>query len=122
MVPSASIPNLPDVPRATAPRGDQIMLGENLTLLPGFADGSFQLIYIDPPFNTGKPQGRKTLQVTLDDDGERTGFQGRRYTTKLLAESSYRDCFEDYLSFLAPRFEQAHRLLTADGTLYFHID
>jgi site-specific DNA-methyltransferase (adenine-specific) len=101
---------------------DQILLGENLELLPGFAGGSFQLVYIDPPFNTGVVQTRRTLRAVRDEDGERTGFQGRRYRTKLLAESSYRDHFDDYLAFLAPRLEQAHRLLRRDGTLYFHID
>jgi site-specific DNA-methyltransferase (adenine-specific) len=101
---------------------DQILLGENLELLPGFAGDSFQLVYIDPPFNTGRVQARKTLAAVRDEDGERTGFQGRRYRTKLLAESSYRDQFDDYLAFLAPRLEQAHRLLRSDGTLYFHID
>jgi len=101
---------------------DQILLGENLELLPRFASGSFQLIYIDPPFNTGKLQARKTLQAVADEDGDRTGFQGRRYRTKLLAESSYRDCFEDYLAFLSPRLEQTYRLLAREGTLYFHID
>jgi site-specific DNA-methyltransferase (adenine-specific) len=108
---------------ATAsPDADQILLGENMQLLPSFADGAFQLIYIDPPFNTGRAQVRKTLQVVGDEQGERTGFQGRRYRTRLLAESSYRDAFEDYLGFLAPRLEQAHRLLRREGTLYFHID
>ena len=101
---------------------DQILLGENLELLPGFAGESFQLVYIDPPFNTGGLQARKTLRAVRDEDGERTGFQGRRYRTRLLAESSYRDHFDDYLAFLAPRLEQAHRLLTREGTLYFHID
>jgi site-specific DNA-methyltransferase (adenine-specific) len=105
-----------------SPDADQILLGENLQLLPSFADGAFQLIYIDPPFNTGRAQVRKTLQVVGDEQGERTGFQGRRYRTRLLAESSYRDAFEDYLGFLAPRLEQAHRLLRREGTLYFHID
>jgi site-specific DNA-methyltransferase (adenine-specific) len=105
-----------------APRVDQILLGDNLALLPRFADGSFQLIYIDPPFNTGRAQVRKTLAVAGDDGGERVGFQGRRYRTRLLAESSYRDAFDDYLGFLAPRLQQAHRLLRQDGTLYFHID
>jgi site-specific DNA-methyltransferase (adenine-specific) len=101
---------------------NQILLGDNLELLPGFADRSFQLIYIDPPFNTGKVQTRKTLQAVGDEAGERTGFQGRRYRTQLLAESSYRDLFDDYLAFLAPRLEEAHRLLSEEGTLYFHID
>jgi site-specific DNA-methyltransferase (adenine-specific) len=101
---------------------DQILLGENLALLPGFATGSFQLIYIDPPFNTGAAQTRRTLTAVRDEDGERTGFQGRRYRTELLASTSYSDRFDDYLAFLAPRLEQAHRLLRSDGTLYFHID
>lgn len=101
---------------------DQVLLGENLALLPAFADASFQLVYVDPPFNTGKVQARRTLQAVRDPHGERTGFQGRRYTTRLLAESSYSDSFEDYLAFLAPRLEHAHRLLAREGTLYFHID
>jgi site-specific DNA-methyltransferase (adenine-specific) len=105
-----------------APEEDQILLGENLELLPTFADGSFQLVYIDPPFNTGKTQTRKTLSAVSHEHGERTGFQGRRYRTRLLAESSYRDLFDDYLAFLAPRLEHAHRLLSREGTLYFHID
>ncbi len=105
-----------------SPQTDQILLGENLALLPAFADESFQLIYIDPPFNTGHAQVRKTLSAVGDADGERIGFQGRRYRTRLLAESSYRDAFDDYLGFLAPRLQQARRLLRSEGTLYFHID
>jgi site-specific DNA-methyltransferase (adenine-specific) len=111
------------VPSPTGSAGvDQILLGENLELLPCFGDGSFQLVYIDPPFNTGKVQSRRTLSAVRDEQGERTGFQGRRYSTRLLAESSYRDEFDDYLAFLAPRLEHAHRLLAREGTLYFHID
>jgi site-specific DNA-methyltransferase (adenine-specific) len=105
-----------------APAHDEILLGENLELLPTFADGSFQLVYIDPPFNTGKVQTRKTLRVIADRDGERAGFHGRRYVSQLLAESSYRDVFEDYLAFLTPRLLEARRLLGREGTLYFHID
>lgn len=104
------------------PAIDQILLAENLQLLPAFADESFQLVYIDPPFNTGKVQERKTLAAVRDDEGQRTGFQGRRYRTHLISKSSYKDTFEDYLAFLAPRLEHAHRLLAREGTLYFHID
>ena len=105
-----------------APHADQILLAENLSVLPSFADESFQLVYIDPPFNTGRAQVRKTLTVVGDEHGERTGFGGRRYRSRLLAQSSYHDAFDDYLGFLAPRLEHAHRLLREDGTLYFHID
>jgi site-specific DNA-methyltransferase (adenine-specific) len=104
------------------PDGNEILLGENLELLRRFEKEWFQLIYIDPPFNTGKTQTRKTLQTVPDENGDRTGFQGRRYSTRLLEESSYGDCFEDYHTFLAPRLEEAHRLLRRTGTLYFHID
>ncbi len=107
---------------AGPPDDDAILLGDNLELLPRFTDGSFRLIYIDPPFNTGRRQSRRTLATDSDEGGDRTGFAGRRYRSRLLSESSYRDSFDDYLSFLAPRLEEARRLLAADGTLYFHID
>jgi site-specific DNA-methyltransferase (adenine-specific) len=100
----------------------EIILGDNLEILPRLQSEVFQLIYIDPPFNTGKAQTRKTLQTVPDKDGDRTGFTGRRYKTRLLAESSYLDEFDDYLAFLEPRLREAHRLLTASGTFYFHID
>jgi len=120
--PSAAERTLRQVRPKESPQTDQILLGENLQLLPAFADGCFQLIYIDPPFNTGRAQVRRTLEAVADERGERTGFQGRRYRTRVRSESAYGDAFEDYLGFLAPRLEQAHRLLGAEGTLYFHID
>ncbi len=101
---------------------DLILLGENLDLLPRLPDGAFQLIYIDPPFNTGRRQERQTLRVVADEEGERTGFQGRRYAAEVVGRSSYEDSFGDYLGFLRPRLEHARRLLTADGTLYLHVD
>jgi site-specific DNA-methyltransferase (adenine-specific) len=104
------------------PLRDEIIHGEALDALACFADGSFQLVSIDPPFNTGRAQRRRTLATEQADDGARVGFGGRRYTTRLLAESSYRDSFDDYLGFLAPHLEQAHRVLAETGTLYFHID
>jgi len=110
------------VPRARRPAADQILLGENLELLPRFAGESFQLIYIDPPFNTGGTQERRTLRSTRDERGERVGFAGRRYRSQLLSVRSYEDAFEDYLAFLAPRLRELHRLLAREGTLYVHID
>jgi site-specific DNA-methyltransferase (adenine-specific) len=105
--------------------GDAILQGDNLDVLPGLPDGAFQLVYLDPPFNTGRTQERRTLANVAAAEGEagdRTGFAGRRYTTRLLAESSYRDSFDDYLQFLAPRLEELRRVLHPTGTLYFHID
>ncbi len=100
-----------------------------MDVLPLLPDGFFQLVYIDPPFNTGREQTRATIEVTAADTGanggepgDRTGFAGRRYSSRLLNESSYRDEFDDYLGFLEPRLREAHRLLDLTGTLYFHID
>ncbi len=101
---------------------DLILLGDNLELLPRFGDGSFQMIYIDPPFNTGQVQARQSIRTVADEEGDRTGYKGRRYRTELLERSSYRDSFDDFLGFLEPRLLEAHRLLDQTGTLYFHID
>ena len=101
---------------------DYVILGDNAPVLANFPDASFQLIYIDPPFNTGSVQQRKTLQTVRDEVGDRTGFQGRRYSTVELGRLGYSDMHDDYVAFIAPRLEEARRLLTGDGTLYFHID
>jgi site-specific DNA-methyltransferase (adenine-specific) len=104
------------------PTDDLVLLGDNLELLPRFDGETFQLVYLDPPFNTGKVQRRRTLTTTNDPAGDRRGFGGRRYSTALLAESSYRDEFDDYLGFLEPRLREVRRVLAESGTLYLHID
>jgi site-specific DNA-methyltransferase (adenine-specific) len=101
---------------------DYVVLADNATVLPKMPDGSFQLIYVDPPFNTGGVQERKTIRTVRDEAGDRTGFQGKRYSTVELARLGYLDVFDDYLGFLEPRLKEARRLLTDSGTLYFHID
>ena len=105
-----------------APLREELLLGDNLELLPGFPDESFALVYADPPFNTGKRQVRRTLAATADADGDRRGFGGRRYRTRVLSESSYADRFDDYLGFLEPRLRELRRVLVASGTLYLHLD
>lgn len=91
-------------------------------LLPKLADETFQLIYIDPPFNTGKVQQRKTLKTQRSTNGDRVGFQGRSYATTEVSRIGYLDVYEDYLEFIGPKLDEARRLLRSDGTLYFHID
>jgi len=99
-----------------------IYFGDNLGVLAGFEDQSFELIYIAPPFNTGKTQARTQTRTFRDADGDRTGFKGQRYTTVKLGSKAYADAFDDYLSFIEPRLREAHRLLTPHGSLFFHID
>ncbi len=104
------------------PAADTIYLADNMEVLPSLEDGVFRLIYIDPPFNTGRTQVRRTLQTVADSNGRRVGFQGRRYRTEQLGESRFQDRFDDYLGFLEPRLHEARRLLADSGTLYFHSD
>ena len=95
---------------------------ENLTLLSRWPDASFELVYIDPPFNTGRDQSRRRLKTVRDDDGDRTGFGGRRYRTEEIGRQAFADAFDDYLAFLEPRLREAHRLLTPTGSLMLHLD
>jgi site-specific DNA-methyltransferase (adenine-specific) len=100
-----------------------VVHGENLEVVDTLPDESFQLVYLDPPFNTGGARTRRTLSTVRDPDGgDRTGFGGRRYSTVETARMAYADVFDDYLAFIAPRLEEARRLLTESGTLYLHLD
>lgn len=99
-----------------------IYYGENLDVLRDLPDQSAQLIYIDPPFNTGKVQARTQLRTEENMEGDRTGFQGKRYQTIKVGSKSYLDIFDDFLAFLEPRLIEAKRVLTDTGSLYFHID
>ncbi len=99
-----------------------ILEGDNLQLMRAQPDGVAQLIYADPPFNTGTTQARRTLRTVPDPDGDRTGFKGVRYRSEHVATSAYADTFDDYLGFLEPRLAEMHRLLAPTGTLYLHLD
>lgn len=109
-------------PRPEVPQGNTVVHGENLQVLPLLPDAFFQVIYIDPPFNTGKRRRRSTVTTTWDEDGDRTGFRGRRYSTVELSRMTFPDRYDDYTGFLTPRLEHAHRLLTDSGILYVHLD
>ncbi len=84
---------------------------------------SVDLIYVDPPFNTGRVQRRERIETTYDAEGDRTGFGGRRYKTKRLdRDAGFADSFDDFMGFLEPRIREAHRILRADGSFYLHLD
>ena len=99
-----------------------IVFGDNLPFLRTLGNQSINLIYIDPPFNTGHIQSRTRIKTVESENGDRVGFQGKRYETIELGESAYQDRFDDYLLFMAPRLVEARRVLVPDGSLYFHID
>ena len=100
----------------------EVHFGDNLEIISRLPSASFHLIYIDPPFNTGKTQARTQIRTVRDEGGDRVGFNGQRYRTIPIGTKAYEDSFPDYLGFLEPRFEQARRLLTPTGSFFLHID
>jgi site-specific DNA-methyltransferase (adenine-specific) len=113
---------VPDLESLAGGGDGVVILADNADVLPSLPDGAFQLVYIDPPFNTGTTRRRTTIRTVRAEGGDRTGFAGRRYRTSQVGERSYADAYEDYAAFLAPRLDQARRLLAHDGTLYLHLD
>jgi site-specific DNA-methyltransferase (adenine-specific) len=102
---------------------NRILHSENLAALRTLPDASVELIYVDPPFNTGTTQKRKRMKTVRDEAGDRTGFGGHRYRTEAAeCAASYRDAFEDYIGFLRPRLVEARRVLTAAGSMFVHVD
>jgi site-specific DNA-methyltransferase (adenine-specific) len=75
-----------------------IMWGDNLYFLRGFKDSRFDLIYIDPPFNTGKSRRKRFSLIGYDDS------------------------YDDYLDFIKVRLVEARRVLRSTGSLFFHVD
>lgn len=101
----------------------KIYFEDNLKVLKQIESASIDLIYIDPPFNTGKIQKRTQIESIHDDkQGDRVGFQGKKYRTKKISSAEYNDEFDDYIGFLEPRLIETKRVLKADGSLFFHID
>jgi site-specific DNA-methyltransferase (adenine-specific) len=99
-----------------------VLFGDNLAVLKSIPDSSVQLIYIDPPFNTGREQQRSSVTTKRNDQGNRIGFKGQRYETVKSTVLSYDDQFANYWEFLEPRLEEAFRILHQTGTLYLHLD
>ncbi len=105
------------------PSGPNLVIeGDNLPAIAALPDASFRLIYLDPPFNTGRTQRRTTTTTKRSETGTRTGFKGHSYDTIKGVLYGYDDSFADYWDFLEPRLIEAWRLLTDDGTLYLHLD
>jgi site-specific DNA-methyltransferase (adenine-specific) len=101
----------------------RIILGDNADVLPRLPERFARLIYIDPPFNTGKVQKRDRIRVTATEgEGDRGGFGGRRYGVERVDSGSFQDDFENFETFLMPRIKAALRCLTPDGSLFVHLD
>ena len=103
-------------------KNNSINLADNLDFLREVPNAAVDLIYIDPPFNTGTQQSITRLKTVRDEGGDRTGFGGNRYRTERQGSTSYLDAFEDYMAFIAPRIDEARRVLADNGSIFLHVD
>ena len=101
---------------------NKVIFADNLPALAQLNTASVQLIYIDPPFNTGHTQKRTQMRTTRSKHGDRTGFKGEKYRTERIGSESFEDDFKDFQAFIKPRLVEAQRILSPTGSLYFHID
>ena len=74
---------------------------DNWQFLINTPDSTYDLIYIDPPFNTGK------RQIRTNKHGEAYGYD---------------DQFDDFQAFIIPRLHQAYRVLKPTGSFFIHMD
>ena len=99
-----------------------IHFGDNLDIRKKIKSESVNLVYVDPPFNTGKIQSRTRIKTTRSEKGDRKGFKGNTYKTEILGKKSYSDIFDNYIDFLRPRIEATKRILAPNGSFFLHLD
>jgi len=101
----------------------EIVFGDNLGFLRTVRGESIDLVYIDPPFNTGRAQVRRQLRTVRDDKKpDRKGFKGQSYRTEVVGQKEFADTFDDFMAFIQPRLDEAYRVLKPTGSLFLHLD
>lgn len=100
---------------------NRIVLQDNLEYLRDVETETVDLIYVDPPFNTGVRRQLDRMRVRRDASGSK-GFGDNPYIREVVQSLCYDDSFDDFLGFMEPRMKEAHRVLKSSGSLYFHID
>ena len=99
----------------------QVLTGDCLDVLPGFPAGSVDLVYVDPPFNTGRDWGE------FNDQWRPPCGQGTllpQGVMKVLeaAQPAGGPATSGYLAMMAPRLLELHRVLKPSGSIYLHCD
>ena len=100
--------------------------GDNLEVLKILQEsyfGKIKMIYIDPPYNTGKDfvykdNFSKDAQEELEESGQKDEYNQRLFQN---ADTSGR-YHSDWLSMMYPRLKLAKNLLTDDGVVFISID
>ena len=96
---------------------------EVLKLLQKSYHGKIKMIYIDPPYNTGKDFVYKdNFRANIENYKKVTGQvseEGTKLTTNTDTDGRYHS---NWLSMMYPRLKLARNLLTDDGVIFISID
>ncbi len=100
--------------------------GDNLEVLKLLQEsylGKIKMIYIDPPYNTGKDfvyrdNFTKDVQEELIDSGQKDEYNQRLVVNPETAGRYH----SDWLTMMYPRLKLARNLLTDDGVIFISID
>ncbi len=85
---------------------NQLLLGDNLEIMKKMENEIFDLIYLDPPFFTGKNQ-----ELIWGEAQELRSYKDR-----------WAGGIMNFIEWLKPRVEQMHRLLKPTGAIFLHCD
>jgi site-specific DNA-methyltransferase (adenine-specific) len=101
----------------------RVVLADNLEVLRSLPAASIDLVYIDPPFGTGRLRRLDSIRTGLGAQ-RRRGFGGRDYRFQVVSHQSYPDNLQRdlYMEFLHQRLVEVHRVLQPHGSLYLHLD
>ena len=118
----------------------QLHCADNLEVLCGVPSGTVGVVYLDPPFNSGRdwhvksPAGSREPVLAFTDRWKWTDDAAQHYK-ELTAPGSpqgpalewFRDILGEngalaYLAHMAARFPELHRVLGPQGGLFLHVD
>ena len=96
---------------------------EVLKILQRHYHGKIKMIYIDPPYNTGKdfiyPDNYKEGLQTYLEFTKQVDENGKKLSTNSESEGRYHS---NWLNMMYPRLKLARNLLTDDGVVFISID
>ena len=114
-----------------------LWIEDNLKVLRGINSECIDLIYLDPPFNTKRiynaPLGSQAAGAKFDDTWSMDSVKGEwaelqeaadpaMHHTVVGAGLSAGEAMQAYLSFMALRLIELHRILKESGSIYLHCD
>ena len=115
----------------------KLYTGDNLAVMRGLEDESVDLIYLDPPFNSKRiyegnldeEMGKQSFKdiwtmsdINKDDLWALQAFAPKVFSLITALSASHGESWQAYLTFMAVRLDEMHRILKPTGSIYLHCD